>query len=257
VLKSSDGDSNDEEDEADEIDATTLLSQTSFGTLARAESSIAKERNRPKAGSEQTPKADRISAVKSQLQALKSTSSLASKKNSTGSNNDPTSKIERPRRTSPPPKRASKSAPAEQSSKKPVSRYREAVEVNIPKARDPRFDTAAGTVNESQFKKNYAFLNEYKEKEIGALKEEIKRAKKKSTKGEAGLERDAQEMERVLKRMVSGIFGFTYAPSAGLPMCFTIAFSTFMNGRYTHRCPNLLCSTPAIITGGRDNCNSP
>ena len=95
------------------------------------------------------------------------------------------------------------------------------MDVNTPKARDPRFDSAAGAVNESQFKKNYAFLNEYKEKEIGALKEEIKRVKKKSTKGE---ERDAQEMERVLKKMVSGIFGFTYAPT-GLPICFIVAFS--------------------------------
>lgn len=200
--ESSDGDSHNE-DQADEIDPTTLLSETSFGTLARAESSITKERNRSKAGSVSISKADRISAVKSQLQTLKSTSSLASKKNSTWSNNDPISKVERPRKTSPPPKRASKSAPAEQSSKKPVSRYREAVEVNIPKARDPRFDSATGGVNESQFKKNYAFLNEYKEKEIGTLKEEIKKTKRKSMKGGAGLKRDTQELERALKRMES------------------------------------------------------
>ncbi|KAF8427276.1 hypothetical protein EV426DRAFT_699099 [Tirmania nivea] len=204
--ESSDGDSNGEEDEADKADEivpTTLLSQTSFGTLARAESSIAKERNWSGAGSASTSKADRISVVKSQLQGLKSTFSLVSKKAGAGSNNDPISKVERPRKTSPPPKRASKSAPAEQSSKKPVSRYRGAVEVNIPKARDPRFDSAAGAVNESQFKKNYAFLNEYKEKEIGALKEEIKKAKSKGTRGGAGLERDAQEMKRMLKRMES------------------------------------------------------
>ncbi|KAF8457936.1 hypothetical protein BGX38DRAFT_1154530 [Terfezia claveryi] len=200
--ESNDGDSHDE-DEAEEIDRMTLLSQTSFGTLARAESSINKERNRSKAGSESTSKADRISAVKSQLQAFKSTSSLASKKNSTWSNNDPISKAERLRKTSPPPKRASKSAPTEQSSKKPVSRYREAVEVNIPKARDPRFDSATGGVNEIQFNRNYAFLNEYKEKEIVTLKKEIKKTKRKSTKGGAGLKRDTQEMERALKRMES------------------------------------------------------
>lgn len=214
MLKNSDGDSNDGDSNGGEgeIDPTTLLSQTSFDTLARAEFSIAKGRSRPKAGSESASKADRISAIKSQLQALKPISSLASKKTGSGSNSDSIGKVERPRKTSP-PKRASKSAPAEQSSKKPVSRYREAVEVNTPKARDPRFDPAAGAVNESQFKKNYAFLNEYKEKEIGALKEEIK--KRKSTKGGAGLERDTQEIEKVLKRMVSGIFEIF--PCFGLP----------------------------------------
>jgi len=254
------------------MDPTTLLSQTSFDTLARAESSIAKGQGRPNVGSERTSKADRISAVKSQLQALKSTSSVASKKNSTGSNNDPVGRIERPRKTSPPPKRMSKSAPAEQSSKKPVSRYREAVEVNIPKARDPRFDPAAGVVNESQLKKNYAFLNEYKEKEIGALKEEVKKARE-SVKGGAGLDRDVQEMERVLKRMVSGIFkkspydlvslwecnaecgGYPSVAQFGFGDVFHCYFFLLLwicrKGRYSHRCPNLstvLCSTRANLT---------
>ena len=164
-------------------------------------------RSRSKAKSESTSKADRISVVKSQLQVLKPGPPFARK--TTGNNNSSISKVERLRKTSP-PKRVSKSAPAEQSSKRPVSRYREAVEVNVPKARDPRFDSAAGAVNESQFKKNYAFLNEYKEKEIGALKEEIKEAKRKSTKGGTSLGRDAQEMERVLKRMVSDFLGRVY-----------------------------------------------
>lgn len=191
MLKNSEDD--EKSSEEDEIDATAVLSHTSFGTLAKAESAIAQKRSRTTRVSE-TSKENRISAVKSQLQAL----NLPTTSKKTGSNSTPI-KPDRPEKPIP-PKRTSKSAPAEQTSKRPVSRYRDAVELNNPKARDPRFDDAAGNVNEAQFKKNYAFLKEYKEAEIGALKEEIgKRRKKKKQGGDEELE----ELERVLKRLVS------------------------------------------------------
>ena len=104
----------------------------------------------------------------------------------------------RPRRSSPPPKRASKSAPAELSSKKPVPRFREAVETNAPKVQDPRFDPAYGTVNERQFAKNYAFLKEYKDTEMDVLRGEIENLKRKRSKSAA--EPMGNDREEVLLR---------------------------------------------------------
>lgn len=74
-------------------------------------------------------------------------------------------------------KKTSKSAPTEMSSKRPVTRKREVVPVPSRNARDPRFDSAVGRVNEEQFSKNYAFLKDYQDSEISVLKEQIKKTK--------------------------------------------------------------------------------
>ena len=73
-----------------------------------------------------------------------------------------------------------KSRPLEQSSKKPVSRYREVV--NIPGARrkatrDPRFDPMSGAYDETRFSKSYAFLEEYRSNEANQLKAELKKVR--------------------------------------------------------------------------------
>ena len=73
-------------------------------------------------------------------------------------------------------RRLSKHAPTELTSKRAVSRKRSVVG-NIPKreARDPRFESALGPLNEQKVKSNYAFLTGYEDDELRALKLQIKR----------------------------------------------------------------------------------
>ncbi|CAM8877045.1 unnamed protein product [Rhodiola kirilowii] len=56
--------------------------------------------------------------------------------------------------------RANKNRPSEVTCKKPVSRYREIVQVPKKVVRDPRFESLCGTLNEDGFKKRYNFLYE-------------------------------------------------------------------------------------------------
>ncbi|KAF2083873.1 DUF947-domain-containing protein [Saccharata proteae CBS 121410] len=73
--------------------------------------------------------------------------------------------------------RTSKHAPAVQTSTKPVSRKRQILSTTKPHARDPRFDPLAGAVDANKLKHNYAFLEQYKESEMGELKAAIKNKK--------------------------------------------------------------------------------
>ena len=59
-------------------------------------------------------------------------------------------------------KRLNKNCPSEVTSKRPVGRFREALQIRKKVTRDPRFDSASGKLNEDLFKKSYAFLDEYK-----------------------------------------------------------------------------------------------
>ncbi|WBW73451.1 rRNA processing protein Rrp36 [Schizosaccharomyces osmophilus] len=70
-----------------------------------------------------------------------------------------------------------KHAPMEVSSKKPVTRFREVV--NVPKkfTRDPRFDSLSGSLNKEKVKNNYSFVFDYRKKEIELLREELKKCK--------------------------------------------------------------------------------
>lgn len=68
-----------------------------------------------------------------------------------------------------------KNAPEEVSAKARVPRVRTVVAVPAIKRRDPRFD--GGPVNDDMFRKAYAFLSEYKDSEIAALKEDTKKTK--------------------------------------------------------------------------------
>ncbi|ORX45818.1 DUF947-domain-containing protein, partial [Piromyces finnis] len=74
-------------------------------------------------------------------------------------------------------KRENKNRPMEISSKKPVSRYREVVEIKKKKARDPRFDNLSGKYNEDLFKKSYKFLAEMEENEMNMIQDKIKKTK--------------------------------------------------------------------------------
>ncbi|TLS25049.1 hypothetical protein PpBr36_07415 [Pyricularia pennisetigena] len=78
------------------------------------------------------------------------------------------------------PGRKTKSAPEEMSSKRPVSRYREVVKPPPnarPKPRDVRFEQELTGEDYRRFRRNYAFLDEYRDDEMAKLREIITRKK--------------------------------------------------------------------------------
>ncbi|XP_003488798.1 ribosomal RNA processing protein 36 homolog [Bombus impatiens] len=70
-------------------------------------------------------------------------------------------------------KRENKNRPREISSKKPVSRFREVVQVKNYVPRDPRFDNLCGIYDPKKFKRNYMFINDIKENDIKELKKKL------------------------------------------------------------------------------------
>ena len=78
--------------------------------------------------------------------------------------------------------RASKHAPAELSSKKAVSRKREVVPVRKINHRDPRFEPVSGAVDDRKTKKNYSFLDTYRDSEISELKSALRKTKNDESK---------------------------------------------------------------------------
>ncbi|KAI8806087.1 hypothetical protein BJ742DRAFT_376193 [Cladochytrium replicatum] len=94
-----------------------------------------------------------------------------------------------------PEKRADKNQPIEISSKKPVSRRRQVVEIKRMNYMDPRFEKRAGNFNEDLFKKSYGFLDEYRDSEIQMLKQEIAREK-----GEWRRESLSKTLQRMLSQ---------------------------------------------------------
>ncbi|CAG8524158.1 10187_t:CDS:2 [Funneliformis mosseae] len=62
-------------------------------------------------------------------------------------------------------------------SKKPVSRFRQIVEVSksVKLRRDPRFDSLSGKFNEDLFEKSYSFLDDYKKSEIELVTNQMKK----------------------------------------------------------------------------------
>lgn len=91
-------------------------------------------------------------------------------------------------------KQRSKHAPAESSSKRPVSRIRDipGLEVkNNSRFGDIRFDPAFGKANEERIRKDYSFLNEYREKELQQMQSMLKDKKLARTMSQ----RERQELE--------------------------------------------------------------
>ncbi|KAK2601937.1 rRNA biogenesis protein rrp36 [Conoideocrella luteorostrata] len=157
-------DDNDDDDDDDEIPPKVDLSSVSFGVLARAQSSIHKSKSsQPSDGQEQQQPAFLKDASK-------------------------------PPKKGPKPKRSSKHAPQEQTSKRPVTRMREIIPDTRRKARDPRFDpTIVGKVDEGKARKAYAFLDEYRESEMADLRGQIKKTKNSYEK--ENLKRKLMSME--------------------------------------------------------------
>ena len=89
--------------------------------------------------------------------------------------------------------RSSKHAPTELSSKKAVSRKREIVPTQKRDIRDPRFESVTGPLDEQKTKKNYAFLDEYRDSEMSALKSTIRTTK--DTEAKEKLKRALVSME--------------------------------------------------------------
>lgn len=73
--------------------------------------------------------------------------------------------------------RSSKHAPAELSTKKAVSRRREVVQVKKLDHRDPRFEPFSGPIDGAKLKKNYSFLDIYRDSEMAELRAAILNSK--------------------------------------------------------------------------------
>ena len=71
--------------------------------------------------------------------------------------------------------RPSKHAPAEIPSKKTISRKRGVISIPKQEIRDPRFEALSGHLNTEKLKKDYAFLDTYRESEIAELKAALRK----------------------------------------------------------------------------------
>lgn len=148
------------------IDSSTI----SFGALARAQASLAPPDRRGKAPA--TERARGAAEAPPRREA------------SLGAT----------RQARPKPKRSSKHAPQEISSKKPVSRLRDfALADERRKPRDPRFDPAVSRVDDSKLRQAYAFLDEYRDGEMASLGARIKASKNPLEKEK--LKRELMSME--------------------------------------------------------------
>ncbi|TFB05052.1 rRNA biogenesis protein RRP36 [Trichoderma ghanense] len=165
-------------EEAEEDGPKTDFSSISFGALARAAASLPppdKKRKKADAGKDKDEAASTAaSAAHPSKDALKREQKKKSRIDTSS-------------------KRSSKHAPQEMTSKKPVSRRREILADPRRKARDPRFDALTGKLDEAKFAKNYAFLDEYREKEMADLRAQIKKTKDADAKEE--LKRQLLSME--------------------------------------------------------------
>lgn len=167
-----------EEDEGQNPSVQRQLRQISFGALIEAQGGV-QPRRRPTTINPSSA-AEKVQILRERLAELKRVKKdkPGDKSSSPGS-----------RDTS----RSSKHAPTEQSSKRAVTRKRPAIEVssNPYHARDPRFSAISGTVNDEAMRRNYSFLDEYRDKEIAELKEVIKKVK------------DLNEKERLQRQVMA------------------------------------------------------
>ncbi|KAF9589110.1 hypothetical protein IFM89_019160 [Coptis chinensis] len=94
--------------------------------------------------------------------------------------------------------RVNKNRPMEISSKKPVGRFREVIQVPKQVIRDPRFESLCGNLDTDWFKRRYSFIYEA---ELPAEKEELKKLLKKSNDPEviADLKNRLSSIDKQLK----------------------------------------------------------
>ncbi|OJD23367.1 rRNA biogenesis protein RRP36 [Blastomyces percursus] len=204
------GDDDDEDAEDSSPDIKPSLNAISFGALAKAQESLGK-RKRPTASTgDILPKRAK---VPSRPSPTPSTSSSGEKqepepqlsefqKHFAANAKKPLQKLTH---------RTSKHAPTIQSSRHAVSRKRTILEPPaVPKARDPRFDSAvlnhsingnSSTASNAAIhaRKNYAFLDSYRKDEIAQLRKQVStlQAKKHKTN------RDDRELARLKRQITS------------------------------------------------------
>ncbi|KAI5898544.1 DUF947-domain-containing protein [Schizophyllum commune H4-8] len=106
-------------------------------------------------------------------------------------------------------KRSSKHAPAEMSSKKPVTRRRQVVDVPNLTPRDPRFLPVTGELKPDKFKQSYSFLADMHRNEFTTLRENLSRARKLLANSPRHLReeraREVETLERALKKAESQV----------------------------------------------------
>jgi ribosomal RNA-processing protein 36 len=99
--------------------------------------------------------------------------------------------------------------PQEVTSKRPVTRHRQVVEVPKIQARDPRFQTLSGNLDEQRFASQYGFLSDLRSSEHKELRENLKRARKRLTSSPQDTREERQEevnrLEQALKRAESDV----------------------------------------------------
>ncbi|KAK7064260.1 hypothetical protein R3P38DRAFT_3301834 [Favolaschia claudopus] len=104
-------------------------------------------------------------------------------------------------------KRTNKHAPVELTSKRPVTRKRQVVEVKTVQPRDPRFLPLAGEFSQEKFQKHYGFLTDAHKTELQTLRESLKAARKllASSPRDLRSEREAEvsRLEKAVKRAES------------------------------------------------------
>ncbi|KAL8009565.1 putative rRNA biogenesis protein RRP36 [Plasmopara halstedii] len=99
-----------------------------------------------------------------------------------------------------PARRDNKNQPLELSSKRAVGRFRQVVEVKKRRALDPRFEAQSGRLNEDLFRKSYAFLDEYKQRELQEFKQQLKKSKSAAEKEELKHEIALRQQEIMEKK---------------------------------------------------------
>ncbi|KAJ2144907.1 rRNA biogenesis protein rrp36 [Coemansia sp. RSA 678] len=92
--------------------------------------------------------------------------------------------------------RETRKMPTMMSSKRPVSRFRQVVDISKSKTRDPRFDSLSGNFNEDLFEKSYEFLEDQQRDEISDMKRQLGKLKDKDG-------RDARRIKRALESVQS------------------------------------------------------
>ncbi|KAJ2690447.1 rRNA biogenesis protein rrp36 [Coemansia spiralis] len=92
--------------------------------------------------------------------------------------------------------RDNRKKPAMMSSKRPVSRFRQVVDIAKPQTRDPRFDNLSGHFNEDLYEKSYGFLDKQREEEIESLKAQMQKIKSRDP-------HEAQRIQTVVSSMQS------------------------------------------------------
>lgn len=102
-------------------------------------------------------------------------------------------------------KKKSKHAPTEQSAKRPVSKVRQIPGLESTKNTslytDIRFDTAFGKSDLEKTRKNYAFLDEYRLKEINEMQNLLKANEKKKLLSEKEVEEVKYQLQSLKSRM--------------------------------------------------------